>query len=89
MCSLTAELKIGLSCSLIISCDNLSIVSLAVNPIHYTHSNHVELDLYFIWWGVEGMASVDVLNIECKYTKFTCDGVSAMNIWITTNIDMD
>uniref|UniRef100_A0A803NSE0 Uncharacterized protein n=1 Tax=Cannabis sativa TaxID=3483 RepID=A0A803NSE0_CANSA len=45
---LFSELRLQLSQSLIIWCDNLSIIMLTQNPILHARTKHIELDLYFV-----------------------------------------
>jgi len=45
---LLQELHISIPSATIVYCDNVSTIYMTVNPVHYRHMKHIEIDIHFV-----------------------------------------
>ena len=76
---LLKELQVPQPQTPIIWCDNLSTVSLSVNPIQHSRMKHIELDLYFVVQHVSAYdQTIDIFTKPLSLSSFyrLCDKLS-------------
>ncbi|GKD46055.1 ribonuclease H-like domain-containing protein [Tanacetum coccineum] len=64
--NLLRELHTPLSSATLVYCNNVSVVYLSCNPVQHQHTNHIEIDIYFVCDLVVA-GQVRVLHVPSRY----------------------